>query len=93
MSALPQPSHGEEPTGYRETPSMILPPVTPTELDVAIDAAWKRTTALTSRGRDLDFAVGDEGDLRIALRDRRKGAATPVSPSQAVNLLAGLRQV
>ncbi len=92
MSALPQPSHGEESTGYQETPSMILPAAVPPELDAAIDAAWQRANALAAAGRGLDFEIGPDGELAIGVTDPA-GQKKPVSPSRAVNIMGGLHQV
>ena len=92
MSALPKPVE-PEPTGYRETPSMILPASVPPELSSAIDAAGRRAEALASSGRALHFDVDAAGDLRVELRDRHGSVVRTLSPTQAIGLMGGLGQV
>jgi hypothetical protein len=78
------------PSGYHETPSTILPPAPPAELDSAIDAALSRAAALASTGREMHFDVGADGRLTVELRDLDGTVLKPLSPTQAVSLMGGL---
>ena len=87
MSALPQP------TGYHETPSMILPAAVPSDLSAAVDAAGRRAEALASSGRELHFDVDPSGELVVQMRGRRGELLRTFSPTQAISLMGGLGQV
>lgn len=84
MSALP------EPVGYEETPSMILPPAPPAELDMAIDAAMSRAAALASTGREMHFKVADDGKLEVELRSLGGDVLKGLSATQAISLMGDL---
>jgi hypothetical protein len=93
MSALPQPSHGEDSTGYQETPSMILPAAPPPELDAAMAAAAQRAGVLAASDRELNFVVDQNGELRVEMRDLAGNVVKTLSPTQAISIMGGLHQV
>lgn len=65
----------------------------PEGLDAAIAAASARAERLADAGREIDFAVGRDGELRIEVRDLRGRALRQVSPSQALGIMSGLGQI
>ena len=65
----------------------------PEGLDAAIAAAAARAESLAAAGREIDFAVGRDGELRIEVRDLRGRALRQVSPSQALGIMSGLGQI
>lgn len=89
MSALPQPIDPEL-TGYRETPSMILPSAPPRELSAAVDAAAERAEALLAAGRELNFVVAPGGELRVEVLGPGGTVLRAVTPSPAMSIMGGL---
>ena len=88
MSALPQPVESQT-TGYQETPSMILPAALPWEISSAIDAAAQRVDALAEMDRELNFVVGDDGELTVEVRDLDGNVLKAISPTQAMGVMSG----
>jgi hypothetical protein len=72
----------------------VLPAAPPPSVLGAIAAAGERAAAMAESGRELHFALDDDGGLaEIEVRDLSGGLVRHLTPSQALSIMSGLRHL
>jgi hypothetical protein len=68
-----------------------VPATPPAELAGAMERASARYDELRAEGRELHFAAGDDGRHTIQVRDLDGNVLRTLSPSEALDVIAGAR--
>lgn len=78
-----------EPELDRVALSSDIPPTPPPEVLEAMDAAARVARELHERGRELRFVTGDDGRLRIELRDLDGNVLRRIPPTELLDIATG----